>query len=90
MNLDKDIILECFTKAISFLLDSNNEGIIINVEDKQYIISNQNFKICINGPTNYNVEEGALIYLHETKEDAIVAATLNDEPLLEEKDLESQ
>lgn len=38
----------------------------------------------------YDVEEGALIYLHETKEDAIVAATLNDEPLLEEKDLESQ
>lgn len=73
-----------FAKAIGFFLrHKDGEGIVVKVDDEQWTVSVKGEQIVINGPCKYDCMDGSTVTLHDTKEDAVTAAALNQEGYME-------
>jgi hypothetical protein len=72
-------------KAVGFLLDhKDKEGIFVEVDGKQWIVSIEEHKIKINGPTSYNAPDGNTVTIHNDEADGKIEAYLKGEKFIDE------
>lgn len=72
-------------KAVGFLLDhKDKEGIFVEVDGKQWLVSIEEHKIKINGPTNYDAPDGNIVKIHDDEADGKIEAYLKGEKFIDE------
>lgn len=84
--IDYQTISLCFGNALSYLL-KDGEGIIAQGEDSSYImhkflIYRYDKKIRISSADKIDKPVGTKFWIHNTKEDAIIAAAINGEEFI--------
>ena len=76
-------------RACSHLLWKDKEGVFVELEGKQYIVSRRDDEIVITGPTHYKeAKDGQFVTLHdpekESKADVLIDAHLDGGKFIEE------
>jgi len=79
MKLTDDMAAKILGAAVYMLLNrKDNEGIVVKEFDKEWSVAIKEGTLLIT-ESDIGCPDGTTITLHETKEDAIVAATLNND-----------